>query len=155
MWWRVVRLFNSSAAPRRSEQQSQTNLARVFSSHPLPSTSWRSVRTHRLLWSSYGRPPVLSALRYQTCCCNMKGRYFLVVLCAIVCTGRNMWLSLVDRYFHNGNATHIGIFQCAKLRVRVNGRGLQRRCHWQVCHRNSNVTVQLLPSNDWYSPFTS
>jgi hypothetical protein len=115
VWWRVVWLFNSSAAPRRSERQarppqSQTNLANVFSSGPLASTSWRSVRTHRLLCSSYGRPPVRSALRYQTCCCNMKGLYFLVVLCAVVCTGRNMWPSLVDRYVHRGTPLTLAYF---------------------------------------------
>jgi hypothetical protein len=58
-----------------------------------------------------------SASQYQTGCCNMKNGYVLFVVFAVVCTGRNMWTPLVDRHIHSGNTTHIGIFQCAALRV--------------------------------------
>jgi hypothetical protein len=72
-----------------------------------------------------GHMVAVHCLPYQNCCSNMKDCYFLVVVSAVVCTGRNMWPSLVDRHVHSGNTVHIGIFQCAALRVRVNDRRLQ------------------------------
>jgi hypothetical protein len=57
-------------------------------------------------WTSGVQPHSHSVSRYQTGCSNMKNRYILVVVFAVVCTGRNMWLSLVDRHIHSGNTTH-------------------------------------------------
>jgi hypothetical protein len=39
----------------------------------------------------------------------MKYNYILVVVFAVVCTGRNMWPSPVDIYVHGGNTTNIDI----------------------------------------------
>ena len=117
-------MFNSFAAQRRSERQSQATACSVRSRFPARCDA--QSETHRLLWSSCGRPHGRSALRYQTCCCNMKDRYFLVVVSAVFCTGRKMWPSLVGRHVHSGSTTYhshwhipVLIVTCACERPRI------------------------------------